>query len=232
MLIFLKFGEKMIYLKNNIIELFQANKESLFASEIDYFEKAIKSNNISFQKFIEDDQHQIFFKINAIEGYNQKENFLFDAKIFSDHNIFLHEFSNKAWFHKKVKAFHVESLEFVFDFERVENISTKNLNIILKELNDNVNYIKENFINELIFLSKFLINKEVNIWFNISFNKYSKSIFIGNKSGNLAIIELPKSNNKKIKINVQFKENNKIFKGFNSLKNDKFKLIYSKYSRD
>ncbi len=33
-------------------------------------------------------------------------------------------------------------------------------------------------------------------------------------------------------INVQFKENNKIFKGFNSLKNDKFKLIYSKYSRD
>jgi len=67
---------------------------------------------------------------------------------------------------------------------------------------------------------------------NISFNKYSKSIFIGNKSGNLAIIELPKSNDKKIKINVQFKENNKIFKGFNSLKNDKFKLIYSKYSRD
>lgn len=51
MLTSFKFGEKIIYLKNNIIELFQANKESLFTSEIDYFEKAIKSNNISFNKY-------------------------------------------------------------------------------------------------------------------------------------------------------------------------------------
>lgn len=221
----------MINLKNNLIELFNANKDSLLDSEIDYFEKALESDKVSFQKFLEDDKFQIFFKINAIEGYNQTEHFLYDSKIFSSYNIFLHELENKAWFHKKVKAFYIESLEFVFDFETIENISKKNLNIILKNLNDNINYIKENFLDELIFISKFLSNKEINIWFNISFNQYSKSIFLGNKSGNLAIIDLPNSNNKKIKINVQFTENNKFFKGFNSLKNDKFKLIYSKYKR-
>lgn len=219
----------MINLKNNLIELFHENKESLLESEIEYFEKALKSDNISFHKFMEDDKHQIFFKINAIEGYNQTEHFLYDTKIFSSYNIFLHELKNKAWFHKKVKAFNIESLEFVFDFEKIENISKKNLNIILKNLNDNINYIKEHFLNELIFISNFLSHKEIDIWFDISFNQYSKSIFIGNKSGNLAIVELPNSNNKKIKINVQYKENNKIFKGFNSLNNNKFKLIYSKY---
>jgi hypothetical protein len=111
-------------------------------------------------------------------------------------------------------ALNVKGFQFIKDFE-MEELNPKNP----KEFENSFTSFLDLYSNELKKIKTFLFDKDQkDIWFNISGNK---TVFIGNLTGNIAILYLSLNKKSKHHLHVQYESNNIIFEKF---KDDNIKL--------
>lgn len=202
----------------NLFELFEKNKSKLRSDQVDRFNEIVSNKkDITFLDFIDD--LAILAALNAIEDVLLKRNDLNTfIDLYSKFDIKLEPINGKCWFQENSLAFNINGFQFIKNFE-----TEKDTNQSPEEFKNSVYSFLNLYSNDLLKIKEFLLSKSYkDVWFMIS----GYSLFIGNCTGYIAVLYVNPKEKSKHHLNVQFKSNNIIFKGF---KDQKIKLNKSVY---
>lgn len=203
----------------NLFELFEKNKFRLRSEQVERFNEIVaNTKKITFLDFIDD--------LSILAALNATEDFLLEkydlnnfVDIYSKFDIKLEPINGKCWFQENSLAFNINGFQFIKNFE-----TEKDKNQSPKEFKESVYSFLNLYSNDLLKIKEFFLNKNyIDTWFMIS---GLTTLFIGNCTGYTAILYLNPKEKYKHHLNVQFKSNNIIFKGF---KDQKIKVNKSAY---